>query len=735
MTQPLDPKTIPKYVNELERPPVFKPVIATDPSNDKVLSHNYTVFETQLKQQLLPDCFPKTLVYGYEGIIEDGSCFSSTPGPTFEAVRGIPVNVQWVNNLTEPHFLPVDPTLHWANPNNMPTPEPPFLDFPPGYPLAQSPVPVTTHLHGGEVRSDSDGGPESWFTAGEQQVGPDFLKSRYTYPNQQEPTTLWYHSHALGITRLNVVAGLAGFYLLRDPHNPIEPLLPSGPYEVPIVIQDRSFNEDGSLLFPNVGVNPQVHPYWVNDFIGDTIMVNGKVWPNFNVKRRQYRFRFLNGSNSRFYNLKLSNGQSFIQIGSDGGFLPFPVTLTEVLIAPAERVDILIDFSKECAGTKIIVTNDAIAPFPGGDPPDPDTTGQIMQFTVLDTPSVPPMPLPPILNEIPTLIPDVPKKILTLNVVLNNGNGPLELLLDGQKWASPISELPIVGSTVEWEVPNLTRATHPVHIHLIQFQIVNRQLFDSDKYLEDWLSINGEPPLQHPTIPLPVEPYLIGDPIEPDLNEQGWKDTIRMNPSEITRIRLRFTPQDVPSGDSKPGVNLFPFDPTFGPGYVWHCHIIDHEDNEMMRPMKVVSCPIVESNPQTCCQVVVEGNTQLVPPALNSAPVCQSKTVFADIEKVCPEKVFISGFLRKTLCYTAVLDCGTKKEHILTDDLPFHCVIDREDANENDSFMVTGSTVLCEVYGKTQNFGIHPVTNDQVAYKFVEKDIVKVCIRKSCIHH
>ncbi len=324
MTQPLDPKTIPKYVNELVIPPIFKPIVTTDPSTDEVLSHNYTIFETTLKQQILPTCFPKTLVFGYEGIIEDGSCFSSTPGPTFEAIRGVPVNVQWVNNLTDPHFLPVDPTLHWANPNNIPTPDPPFLPFPPGYPLAQSPVPVTTHLHGGEVRSDSDGGPDSWFTAGEQQTGPDFLKSRYTYPNQQEPTTLWYHSHALGITRLNVVAGLAGFYLLRDPSNPIEPLLPSGPFEVPIVIQDRSFNEDGSLLFPNVGVNYEVHPYWVNDFIGDTIMVNGKVWPNFNVKRRQYRFRVLNGSNSRFYNLKLSNGQSFIQIGTDGGIFTFP---------------------------------------------------------------------------------------------------------------------------------------------------------------------------------------------------------------------------------------------------------------------------------------------------------------------------------------------------------------------------------------------------------------------------
>jgi len=293
MTEPLDPNLIPKYVNELEAPPVFKPTIAKNTDTGEELSHNYTVSATALKQQLLPNDFPETPVWGYEGIIEDGSCFSSTPGPTFEAVKGIPVNVQWVNNLTDPNFLPVDPTIHWANPNNIPTPEAPFLPFPPGYPLAQRPAPIVTHLHGGEMRSDSDGHPEAWFTAGEEKTGPDFTKSRFTYPNQQEETTLWYHDHALGITRLNVVAGLAGFYLLRDPKSKIEPLLPKGPYEIPMVIQDRSFNKDGSLLFPNEGVpntDPVVHPYWLPAFLGNTIMVNGKVWPNLNVEPRQYRF-------------------------------------------------------------------------------------------------------------------------------------------------------------------------------------------------------------------------------------------------------------------------------------------------------------------------------------------------------------------------------------------------------------------------------------------------------------
>ncbi|MEI5906918.1 multicopper oxidase [Bacillus spongiae] len=732
MTKPLNPKKIPKYINQLEKPNVFKPTVVKDPETGEVVSHNYTVFATAFTQQLLPPDFPPTPVWGYEGIIEDGTCFQSTPGPTIEAVRGISVNVQWVNNLDKPNFLPVDPTLHWANPNNMPTPTPEFLPFPPGYPLAQSPVTIVTHLHGSETRSDSDGHPEAWFSAGEDKKGQAFIKSRYTYPNEQQPATLWYHDHSLGVSRLNVVAGLSGFYLLRDPNNQIEPLLPKGPFEIPLVIQDRSFNKDGTLFFPNKGVSPEAHPYWVNDFLGNTIVVNGKVWPNLNVERRQYRFRMLNGSNSRFYCLKLSNQQPMVQIGSDGGFLPCPVSLKEILLAPAERADVLIDFSKLDPGTEIIVWNDAVAPFPAGDAPDPNTVGQIMRFTVMDTKPVPPKPLPPILNDIPELIPDTPQRTFTLNVV-NGKKGPLELLLDGQKWDAPISETPIVGSTVDWVVANVSRATHPIHVHLIQSRIVDRQLFDVERYLADWISLNGEPPLQHPTIPLPVEPYLIGKPFAPDLNEQGWKDTIRMNPNEVTRIRLRFTPQDVDTRESKPGVNLFSFDPTFGPGYVWHCHILDHEDNEMMRPMKIITCP-AEPNPQTCCQVIVEGSTQLVPPALDNGTLSTNKNVFAEVEKVCAEKVIISGFLRNTITYTAVLDNGEMKEQTVTNDHPFQCTIDRDDANENDSFIITGTSVICEIVSHTQNFGTHPVTKDQVAFKFVEKDIIKICIQKECIN-
>jgi len=593
---PLDPKLIPKFTSELPIPPVYKPKKLKNPETGKIIGHSYIVAIKGFKQQLLPNGFPKTEVWGYEGTVIDPSSgltinnFQSTPGATFEAIRGIPINVQWINNLKISHPLPVDPTLHWADPNNlgmvMPEDVPPF---PPGLPLAQKPVPIVTHLHGGEVNSVFDGHPDAWFTTGEKDKGPEFVTSLYQYPNAQPSTTLWYHDHALGITRLNVLMGLAGFYLLRDPDNPLDApdsILPKKQFEIPIAIQDRSFNTDGSFRFPTVGDNPDIHPYWQPEFFGDVIMVNGKVWPNLEVERRQYRFRVLNGSNARFYNLRFSNDMTFIQIGSDGGYLPIPVGLTSLLLAPGERADILVDFSRFVSETKIVLQNSANAPFPDGDIPDPDTVGTIMRFTVTESACKKPKRLPKQLNCIPKLTPTAPTRTLTLFEV-GGPNGPIEVLLNGQKWSAPISELPLVGSTEIWEIVNLTMDTHPIHLHLIQFLLLDRQPLKAEEYTNDWLALNGEPPLNHPTIVLSVDPYLDGPSIPPPLNETGWKDTIRANPNEVTRIIARFSPQDVISVN--PGENLFPFNPSSGPGYVWHCHILDHEDNEMMRPYKVLS--------------------------------------------------------------------------------------------------------------------------------------------------
>ena len=598
MSIPLNPMEISKYVNELVIPPEYVPTIIKDPITGKIISHNYTVNMSEFKQQILPNNFPETTVWGYGGLVLDESSFSRTykfknaPGATFEAIRGIPINVQWINNLYCSNLLPVDPTLHWADPNGLGMVEPDTVPpFPPGLPKAQIPVPTVHHLHGGEVHSIFDGFPDAWFTEGEKKIGPEFVTSLYHYPNMQEPSTLWYHDHSLGITRLNVLMGLAGFYIIRDPKSPFNHCrcnLPDKKHEIPIVIQDRSFNTDGSFNFPSEGVNPDIHPYWQPEFFGDTIMVNGVVWPNLNVKRCEYRLRLLNGSNARFYELQFSNKMPFIQIGSDGGYLAEPITLTSILLAPAERADILVDFSCLPSFTKIVLENHANAPFPDGEAPNPETVGSIMQFTVVYSFPVNPPPLPKKLNIIPKLIPNAPKRTLTLFEVMGE-NGPLEVLLNGQKWSAPISELPLVGSTEKWQIVNLTGDTHPIHLHLVQFQILSRQKFRSEEYMEKWIEINGEPPLDHPTEVLPVCEYLEGAPIPPDPNEAGWKDTIRANPEEVTTIIIRFAPQDADPDLTMPGMNLYPFNPSSGPGYVWHCHIIDHEDNEMMRPLKVIS--------------------------------------------------------------------------------------------------------------------------------------------------
>lgn len=593
----LNPHLIPKFVNQLVIPPVYSPMVTKDPATGKVISHDYTVDASEFEEQILPAPLPQTLVWGYGGMVKDPGTgkqvyFRNAPGATFEAVKGIPVNVKWINKITGPQRYAVDPTLHWANPNMMSMEPPkPWPAFPTGFPMAQSSVPLVPHLHGGETQSIYDGHPEAWFTA-DGKKGPTYTTSEYKYLNTQPPATLWYHDHALGMTRINVYSGLAGFYLLRDPKDKLEktsahntvPVLPVGKYDIPLVIQDRSFNSDGTFQYDNIGINPEIHPYWTPEFFGDSIVVNGKAWPNFNVERKQYRFRVLNGSNARFYNLSLSNNMKFTQITSDGGYLPAPVKMKVLLLAPGERADILIDFSKLAAGSSIILKNDANAPYPGGDKVDTATTGQIMRFTISKTGKpVVPRVLPKVLNHIPKLTPNRPERILTLNEVMGP-EGPEEILLNGQKWMAPITEAPKVGSTEDWVIVNMTEDTHPIHLHLVQFQLISRQSYRGEEYKKEWTSINGSPPVMKPVKPLSVSKYLIGKPSAPDPNEAGWKDTVRMNPEQITRIRVRFAPQDTSPVKAIPGVNLFPFNPTIGPGYVWHCHILDHEDNEMMRP-------------------------------------------------------------------------------------------------------------------------------------------------------
>ncbi|MDP2997125.1 MAG: multicopper oxidase [Bryobacterales bacterium] len=609
---PLDGRGVPKCVEPV---PTF--------FGQRVTGTNITVSMETHAQQVLPTGFPgPTKVWAYKITDERITRGPLWPAYTIEATRGVPTRVRFVNNLTSDLYklLTVDQTLHWADP---------LVQGMSMAPYVGAPVPAVTHLHGGEVPSAFDGYPDAWFTqgsGGQRIVGPGFVSDTYTCPNRQQPATLWFHDHALGLTRLNVYSGLAGFYFLRDPLN--EPAnLPGGPFDVELMIQDRQFDTTGQLLFPDgfpaglngLPPNPGIRPFWKPEFFGDVIVVNGKSWPFLEVQPRRYRFRFLNASNARVYELRIDpGGPPFWQIGTDGGLLDNPVMLTSLVIAPGERADVIIDFSRHAWRT-FTLTNSGRAPFPGGAPPDPQTAGQVMQFrvaggSVADNSYNPatgaPLRSPLVrLASGGALAPGVsPNAIRQLVLVEIEGpGGPIEVLLNNTKWdgalsvnAGGVTELPRVGSTEVWEIVNLTEDAHPIHIHLVQLQLINRQVLHASNYRKvydaqfpggNFIPEYG-PPLPYGSTPRlggnpDVGPYLQAAPAPPAANEAGWKDTFIMFPGQVTRVVARWAPQDVPVGGVSAGTNLYSFDPTKGPGYVWHCHILDHEDNEMMRPYLV----------------------------------------------------------------------------------------------------------------------------------------------------
>jgi spore coat protein A len=529
-----------KFADELQVPSVIAPIATLNGVPF------YDVRMRPLEKKLHRD-LPPTRLWGYNG---------QYPPPTFEARRGRPIAVKWENDLPGAHFLPIDSTIHGAEPG---TP----------------PVRTVVHLHGHKVLPDSDGYPEAWFTNGFRGTGPFFTRQVYHYPNDQQATMLWYHDHALGITRLNVYAGLGGgVYLLRDEHE--DSLgLPRGEHEIPLVIQDRFFNPDGSLLYPvqapDLGGDPdtRVPPIWIPEFFGDTVLVNGKVWPFLDVEPRRYRFRILNASNARFYRMTLQeatdtghrlgrSGPNFQQIGSDGGLLPAPVVLTQLLIAPAERLDVVIDFSG-LAGKSFLLGNDAPAPFPDGDDVVPT---EVMLFKVnkrlqgRDTSRVPAR-----LNTVPLLNPA--DAVTVRDLVLSEIDSappfenPIMAMINDAHWDDPITETPRAGSTEVWRIINATGDAHPIHVHLVQFQILDRRPFDPDQF-----------------------PNLIytGPAEAPAANERpAWKDTVISLPGTVTRIIARF---DLPAtAHPRPGDKFL---------YVFHCHILEHEENEMMRPYTVL---------------------------------------------------------------------------------------------------------------------------------------------------
>jgi FtsP/CotA-like multicopper oxidase with cupredoxin domain len=638
----LDPSAVPKFMTPVLVPPVMPRAGKITIRGGKNADY-YEIAMRQIQQQILPAGLPATTVWGYgpnPATVQGGPVVFHAPSLTIEAKYETPVRIKWINDLVDgsgnylPHLLPVDPTLHWANPpggtagrDTRPT----FTTTPGRY---SGPVPIVTHVHGAVgVGDESDGYTEAWYlpAAGNVPAGYategtwyDFFRSKalakfdesweagsatFEYPNAQRASTLWYHDHALGLTRLNVYAGPAGFYLVRggptdevgDMRRGRDAVLP-GPapamgdrsgmtyYEIPLAIQDRSFNTSGSLFYPDTRaffddiIGPyipltDVAPIWNPEFFGNMIMVNGSTWPFLEVEQCRYRFRLLNGCQSRFLILDFSGiaGVEVWQIGNEGGFLPDPVNLTaltggRVLMSPAERADVIVDFTNVATGQHVLANIGPDEPFGGGVPgidfpiADPDSTGQVMQFRVvrrsgadrttppqfLQLPAIAPLPVATVtravalIEETDTTFPDAPVEALLGTVSGDPNTAPG--VWTKRLWMEAVTENPAVGATEIWEVYNASMDAHPIHIHEVTFEVVSRQAIVVD---ESGKSVQVAPG----SVARLPEPW-----------ERGLKDTVIAYPAEVTRVRAQF---------STPGQ------------YVWHCHIVEHEDNEMMRPYRI----------------------------------------------------------------------------------------------------------------------------------------------------
>jgi spore coat protein A len=688
----------------------------------------YTIRIGAYTQQFHPDLPGESHLWGYADITNGGAPNHRYLGGFIIANRGTPVRVNFVNNLPRTHPLSVDKSI-------------PAAGLIPGTRKFFSENRTAVHLHGGFIPWVSDGGPFSWFDAQGNEglsrvawlpVGPNDprytgnprknLSKDYWWPNAQSARLMWYHDHAVGITRLNAYAGIATGYVLLD--QPEKDLIAAGAIPgldrvVPLILQDKTFigpngNPDGGrggpgdLWYPNLyekgeagpsgrwdwgGGNEPPNPSCVPEFFADTPVINGMAYPYVQLEPRRYRFLFLNGSQARFYNLQLYFAQSnrlsnplcgepdlkhakgagipaFIQIATEGGFLPAPVifpnnpparigfendpssptfgnaTRYNLLLGPAERADVIIDFSKVKPGSVLILYSDAPAPFPGGDPRndyftgDPDYTNPasnpdglsggapttrvgkgpntrtLMQIRIgplvgaPDPPFV--FPTLPGLDPAPLVTPGtVPPWVsdhhlknsrrqdidvvrdLTLNEFFDSYGRLIQLLgtteptgaapdgtkLYGREYFDPATLLstalqnPKVGAVEVWRIFNTTGDTHPMHFHLGNFQVLSRQPFDLNTF-----NVTGQ--------------ILFAGPARPaDPNELSWKETIRMNPGECVTLITQFNLPPDPVVNGKPVT--VPFSPRFlvmgvkGYEYVWHCHILEHEEHDMMQPLLV----------------------------------------------------------------------------------------------------------------------------------------------------
>lgn len=626
---------------------------------------HYSLTLEQFTDQLHPNLPNPTRLWGYRPN-NIGAGTNKHLGGIIVANRGTPVQITATNVLPPDHIIPVDRTIMGAG----------------GASVGEPDNRATIHLHGGLVPWVSDGGPHSWFDpkggygpsagaggASYKAVNPLLTagQAEYYYPNMQGARMMWYHDHAIGITRVNAYAGLATAYVITDPY---EASLTAAPFNVPgpldprtkyLVFQDKIFVDTPAAmaikdptwftLMPNslpgdlwyahvyepalwmLGLGLPLPPVsCIPEFFGDTILVNGTVAPFLEVEQRQYRFRMLNACNARFLNPRLvyaqgatgvasteakptAEGPAFIQIGTEGGFLPAPAMVNGpkqplLVMAPAERADLIVDFSLVPAGSTLILYSDAPAPFPGGSalndyyPNNPKTptaipgstpaTRTLLQIrvkarvgaadapiTLPATPMQNPLDPPFLVTQVPG-VPNappagVPVRRLTLNEAFDAYGRLIQMLgtdvapvppvgnaapAFGRAYDAPATENIFAGTTEVWEIVNTTADTHPMHFHLVNVQVLSRQAFSVKQYA------GGVPNYQ-------------GQPIAPDLNELGWKETVRMNPGEVTRVIMKF---DLPAG--LPFV-VPPSPRTGGNEYVWHCHILEHEEHDMMRPLIV----------------------------------------------------------------------------------------------------------------------------------------------------
>jgi spore coat protein A len=496
----IDPNTLAKFVDPLFIPPL---AVTSEhrsvPGDPKARVPYYRLPMRQFQAKVHRDIKP-TRFWGMG---------SSCPGPTLETRSGEGLLVDWANELPVSHFLPIDHHLHGAETDK---PE----------------VRAVVHLHGAKTRPENDGYPEDWYVPGKS--------ATYFYPNQQDSTLLWYHDHTMGINRLNVYAGMFGLFIVRDSFEDALNL-PAGKYEVPLVLFDRTFDLLGQLFYPS-----SVYPDrpWVADCFGNAILANGKIFPYLEVEPRKYRFRVLNSANARFFHLSLSNNKPFHQIGTDQGLLSAPVALKQLSLAPAERADLVIDFADH-AGDDLVLNNDLFQP--------------VMQFRVSKTKTTDPSSLPSTLRPVTKIAETeaVKTRTLTVGEIDDLVQNPLTMLLNNTHWDMPVTENPVLNSVEIWNLMNVTDDSHPIHLHLVRFQILDRRRFDAFAYQnQGTLTYRGAA-------------------IPPDANEAGWKDTVRADSGMVTRIITRF--------EGFPG------------RYAWHCHILEHGDNEMMRPYEIITAP------------------------------------------------------------------------------------------------------------------------------------------------